>query len=118
MYWKERDSDVKDIDAVHDGEGAIRAHRFFQGTTRIPIGVAMWELDPGVSEGSHVHGGDGALEELYYFLEGEGLMWVDGEDVPVSAGDAMLVPDGIDHGFRNTGAGPLRLVLIWGKPAE
>ena len=78
----------------------------------------MWELDPGVSEGSHIHGDEGALEELYYFLKGDGVMWVEDEEVPVSAGDAVLVPDGIDHGFRNTGSEPLRLVLIWGKPVE
>ena len=118
MYWKESDADISELPAVHEGEGVIRAHRFFGDRTRIPIGVAMWELDPGVSEGSHIHGDEGALEELYYFLKGDGVMWVEDEEVPVSAGDAVLVPDGIDHGFRNTGSEPLRLVLIWGKPVE
>ena len=118
MYWKESDADISNLEAAHGGDGAIRSHRFFEGTARMPIGIAMWELDPGVSEGSHVHGDGGALEELYYFLEGEGLMWVDGEDIAVSAGDAVLVPQGADHGFRNTGIKPLRLVLIWGRPAD
>jgi len=78
----------------------------------------MWKQDPGVSEGSHVHGNDRALEEFYYFPEGEGRMWIDGEDLAVSAGDAVLVPQGADHGFRNTGSRPPRLVLIWGRPTD
>jgi len=57
-----------------------------------------------------------ALEEFYYFIEGEGLMWADGEDIPVTAGDAVLAPEGSDHGFRNTGSEPLKLLIIWGKP--
>ena len=36
--------------------------------------------------------------------------------VPVTAGDAVLVPPGVDHGFRNTGTEPLRLILLWGEP--
>ena len=63
-----------------------------------------------------IHDGDSALEELYYFLEGEGVMWADGEDVPVKGGDAVLAPEGSDHGFRNTGHSPLKLVILWGKP--
>ena len=43
-------------------------------------------------------------------------MWIDGEDVPVTAGDAVMVPPGVDHGFRNTGTEPLRLILLWGEP--
>ena len=44
-------------------------------------------------------------------------MSVEGEDVPIAAGDSVMVPPGIDHGFRNTGDSLLKLVLIWGKPA-
>jgi len=36
----------------------------------------VWELDPGTSEGRHTHGEERPLEELYYFLEGQGVMWM------------------------------------------
>ena len=34
----------------------------------------------------------------------------------VNAGDAVLVPEGIDHGMRNNSDAPLRLIIVWGKP--
>ena len=117
MYWKEKDTEgVVEHKAVHEGEGSVSSRLFFEDVSSLPVTVAVWELEPGVSEGSHIHAGDGALEEMYYFLAGEGTMWVDGRDDAVSAGDAVLVPAGADHGFRNTGSAPLRLVLIWGRP--
>ena len=119
MYWKENEStSVVDAHTVHGGNGVIKRHGFFDGISRLPVKFQMWELDPGVSEGSHVHQGERELEEIYYFLEGEGAMWIDGQDVPIAAGDVVLVPPGADHGFRNTGNNPLKLVLIWGKPGD
>jgi mannose-6-phosphate isomerase-like protein (cupin superfamily) len=118
MYHIENDSTgVRTMPAYHDGEGVMRTRGFFDEVSRLPIKFQMWELDPGVSEGGHVHEGDDALEEVYYFLSGRGTMWADGEDFAVTAGDAVMVPPGSDHGFRNTGSEPLKLVIIWGKPA-
>ena len=115
MYWKETDSTgVKEEEGIHDGDGTIRYRPFFSEQSQLPINVHVWELDPGVSEGSHTHDD---VEEVYYFMAGSGVMWADGEEVPVAAGDAVLAPPRCDHGFRNTGDVPLKLVLVWGKPA-
>ena len=119
MYYKENDStDVKVIPAHHEGEGVFRTRGFFDEVSRLPIKFQMWELDPGASEGGHVHDGDRALEEVYYFIQGEGAMWSDGEEFSVAPGDAVMAPPGSDHGFRNTGDVPLKLLIIWGKPKE
>ena len=118
MYWKEKDSAGIVEQSIHSGDGVIRRRGFFDDASRLPIKFQVWELDPGVSEGSHSHEGDTSLEEIYYFLEGSGTMWIDGQDVPIAAGDAVLVPPGIDHGFRNVGDIPLKLVIIWGKPRD
>ncbi len=118
MYWKENDSTGIRTYNIHEGNGEIRTRGFFTDVTKLPIRFQMWELDPGVSEGSHIHEGEQTLEEIYYFLQGEGVMWVDGEDVQVRAGDAMLVPPGVDHGFRNTGNEPLKITIIWGAPSD
>jgi mannose-6-phosphate isomerase-like protein (cupin superfamily) len=117
VYWKEKDSEeVRSVRRIHEGDGDIKVRGLFGSESRLPVKVQLWELDPGVSEGGHVHADDNALEEVYYFFEGSGIMWVDGEDVPIEAGDAIMVPPGADHGFRNTGDGPLKLVIIWGRP--
>ena len=117
MYWKQSEaSDVVTSGPIHEGDGAITRRPLFAEASRLPIRLEVWELEPGASEGSHVHKDPNPLEEIYYFLQGKGEMQVDGEDVPISAGDAIMVPPGADHGFRNTGPGPLKLVIIWGDP--
>jgi len=118
MYYKENEETNVVEMPIHHGVGTIVRRKFFPGSSQLPIKMEIWELKPGVSEGSHTHDGDHALEEIYYFLQGSGVMWCDGKDVPVAAGDAIMVPPGVDHGFRNTGTEILKLVIIWGKPAQ
>lgn len=119
MRWKQNETeDTIYAPGVHDGDGVVTSRSFFRGSSRLPVTIAVWELPPGASEGSHVHEGDDALEEFYYFMEGRGVMWMDGEEVPVGPGDAVLAPPGVDHGFRSTGDVPLKLMIIWGAPAD
>ena len=42
-------------------------------------------------------------EEIYYILEGEGLMQIDMEARPVGPGDAIAIPPGALHQISNTG---------------
>lgn len=117
-YYKEKDSeDVRLREGIHDGDGVIKLRGLFTDVSQLPMRVQVWELDPGVSEGSHTHEGPGALEEIYYVLGGAGIFWMDDEVVDVEAGDAVLAPPGVDHGVRNTGTEPLKFVIIWGPPA-
>ena len=71
-------------------------------------------MDEGVSEGDHTHGDNRPLEEFYYFLEGTGEMTIGEEIIPVNINDAVMVPPGVDHGIRNTGQGPLKMMIVWG----
>ena len=95
------------------GDGVIKVRGFFEEASRLPVRLHVWELDPGVSEGNHTHDD---LEECYYFTQGSGVMTLDGQHIPVTAGDAILAPPGCDHGMRNTGNTPLKVVLVWGRP--
>jgi mannose-6-phosphate isomerase-like protein (cupin superfamily) len=119
-FWKETDStDLRHQEAIHEGVGAIARRMFFREQSQLPIRFDVWELPPGVSEGDHTHGSrevGRALEEIYYFLSGGGMMRIEGEEVAVDPGDAVLVPPGVDDGLYNTGTEPLRLVLLWGEP--
>ncbi len=117
MFFKESDAtEVRRVEGVHEGKGAIQVRSFFESKSRLGTRFHVWELEPGTSEGTHTHQEEGALEEIYYFLQGRGRMWIEDESVAVSAGDAILVPPGIPHGFENNGDVPLRLVLFFGKP--
>lgn len=119
MHYKTSEStSVSHTQTIHGGNGKIKRIPLFDDVSRLPIKFEIWELAAGVSEGVHTHEGKFALEEIYYFLQGEGVVWADGEEEPVKAGDAILAPEGSDHGFRNTGRGPLKLVILWGRPCD
>ena len=54
-------------------------------------------------------------EEIYYLLEGEGEMEVDGERRRVGPGDAVLIPPGARHQIRAM-AGALRFLCCCAPP--
>ncbi len=115
-YWKESDSTGIISRPVHHGEGDIDMRGFFDTVSSLPVKFHVWEMAPGVSEGAHIHEGENSLEELYYFLDGRGEMWFGEETLQVKAGDAVLVPQDVDHGMRNNSDKPMRVIVVWGKP--
>lgn len=68
-------------------------------------------LPPGHSVTPHHHE---VLEEIYYILTGTGEMTVGDETRAVGAGDAVYIPTGQRHTLTNTGAEPMRIVLVCG----
>jgi mannose-6-phosphate isomerase-like protein (cupin superfamily) len=62
--------------------------------------LAEARLDLGAATTPHRHE---RTEEIYYILEGEGLMRVGGEACPVGPGDAVAIPPGASHQITNTG---------------
>jgi len=50
--------------------------------------------------------------ELYYILEGTGLMSIDGGTAPVRPGQIVLIPPGSVQHIENTGAGDLVFLCI------
>ena len=117
MYWKQNDStDIAEIEALHGGEGTVKAKHFFEGITRLPVRFLVWELAPGATWGRHSHEETQPQEEVLYCLDGQGTVWVDGEEVAMGPGDAVLLPQGSVHGFENVGDGVLKLALILGEP--
>ena len=63
---------------------------------------------PGGSSPHHTH----AWEHQAFIVEGEGVLWCDGKEFPIKAGDAVLVPPESDHQFRNTGSTTLSRVTV------
>jgi mannose-6-phosphate isomerase-like protein (cupin superfamily) len=55
-------------------------------------------------------------EEIYYIVEGAGLMEIDGEERHVGVGDAILIPPGARHRIEASGDGPLRLLCACAPP--
>ena len=115
MYFKQTEiHDEWESQRIHEGSGFIKRRNLFGSATNLPVQIEVWELDEGVSEGDHTHGEDRPLEEIYYFLQGSGIMSIDGETIEVTQNDAVMVPPNVDHGITNTGVGPLKMIIVWG----
>lgn len=68
-------------------------------------------LPPGRRVTPHHHQ---VMEEIYYILEGAGLMEIGDEKREVSAGEAIYIPRGARHSLTNTGTDEMRILLVCG----
>lgn len=78
-------------------------------TERITAGIA--EIDPGAPVDGALH--HHADPELYYFIEGNGAVHLDGEEVPVEPGSYVYVPGGTRHFVRNLGPVTLKFLYVF-----
>jgi quercetin dioxygenase-like cupin family protein len=74
---------------------------------RLLVGLNAFE--PGQSHALHAHGG---MDKLYYVVEGEGVFLLEGTELPMRAGDALVAPEGVAHGIRNTGGARLLVMAV------
>lgn len=74
---------------------------------RIMAGYTV--IYPGCSTRGHAHAD---REEVYYFIKGSGVMIVDGQETPVTAGDTLYLKPSPYHGTRNTTDFPLEYFWI------
>jgi mannose-6-phosphate isomerase-like protein (cupin superfamily) len=68
-------------------------------------------LPPGKTVPRHHHE---ILEEIYYILQGSGVMTVGEESKIVSSGDAIFIPKNQVHSLTNTGEDEMKLLLVCG----
>jgi mannose-6-phosphate isomerase-like protein (cupin superfamily) len=76
-------------------------------TPRFTFGII--DFAPGRELEAHVHDDE---DDAFFILEGELTFVFGGETVPAPPGTFVLVPPGVEHGFRNDGAGPVRMLNI------
>src|SRR5688500_3341619 len=105
----ERNLDCAGWDDPVNGRVAWRT--LFSGdvtpTEALTCGIA--ELEPGGWLGLHRH----APAEIYYVLEGRGVVTLEGAEHAVSRGSAVFIPADAEHGIRNTGPEPLRFLYAF-----
>ena len=78
------------------------------GSTMLHVGDLTYA--PGASVPYHLHP---HAEETQYMVEGELECWFDGKRFTVRAGDAVLSPAGVPHGFVNRSGKPARQITIF-----
>jgi quercetin dioxygenase-like cupin family protein len=67
---------------------------------------------PGAGAPTHSH----PVEEVLTVRDGEAEMWLEGARTTVRAGEALIVPAGCKHGFRNSGSTTLRIHAVLASP--
>jgi mannose-6-phosphate isomerase-like protein (cupin superfamily) len=79
-------------------------------TSGLTLGIAELAPDGTVGNPPHRH----APAEIYYVIEGEGVVTMDGIPTPVCTGSAVFVPGNAEHSLANTGPTTMRLLYTFG----
>jgi mannose-6-phosphate isomerase-like protein (cupin superfamily) len=107
-YVIEHDADVaKTEPGTHNGGGETIGYSFFAKTPNLHLVFRKRALEPGSGIGYHVQKED----EIYYVLSGRGVMTLDGKDVEVGPGTAVLTRTGSSHGLKQVGAEDLVILI-------
>ncbi len=77
------------------------------GSDRVDFRISRYAPAAFVEE--HVHQ---VQEQVYYVLEGEGVLTTDGERHLMGPHDYVYVPPGVRHGFSNTGTAGLVFLVV------
>lgn len=75
--------------------------------------LVIMTIPPGGEIGTEVHRG---IDQVLVVLDGTGKSVLDGREYPIGSGTAVLVPEGTEHNFVNTGEDPLRIITVYGPP--
>ena len=96
---------------VRPGEGArVGNVEFLARTTDTPrFNCGIIDFAAGREIEAHVHADE---DDAFYILEGDLTFVLGDEEVAAPAGTFVLVPPGVEHGFRNDGAEPARILNI------
>jgi mannose-6-phosphate isomerase-like protein (cupin superfamily) len=75
--------------------------------------LVIMTIPPGGEIGAEVHHG---IDQVLIAVEGTGESILDGTRRPFTVGAVVVVPEGTEHNFVNTGDQPLRVVTVYGPP--
>jgi quercetin dioxygenase-like cupin family protein len=77
------------------------------GSSQLDFRISRYAPSAYVQE--HVHK---VQEQIYYVLEGEGLLTLDGDKHLMRPHDYVYVPPGVRHSFANTGTAGLVFLVV------
>jgi mannose-6-phosphate isomerase-like protein (cupin superfamily) len=80
------------------------------GATQLCV-FEQW-CDPGCGAPTHLH----TVEEVLTVLAGHAEVWLGDERATLTAGQSVVVPPGLRHGFRNAGETLLHMEAILAAP--
>jgi mannose-6-phosphate isomerase-like protein (cupin superfamily) len=100
--------EIPDLDPQpRDADG--HGYADFVASDLLSCGLAIWPK--GVTDQQKPH----AEDEVYYVIEGRGLIRVGDEVRPVKPGTLVFVAAGVEHRFHNIQE-DLRILVFWAPP--
>ncbi|MBN1671008.1 MAG: cupin domain-containing protein [Kiritimatiellae bacterium] len=111
MIRRKDEMNERPIENCHEGTGVLMCRTVLKGGDS-EVGIRFMHddiLEPGATIGEHPHEG---TEEIYFVVEGQGMMVMDGRRFPIGPGDVSLVERGHTHGIVNSDEAPMRLLVI------
>jgi mannose-6-phosphate isomerase-like protein (cupin superfamily) len=98
-----------------DLRGRLSFATLFSGdetpTRSLTSGLAV--MSEGGWLGLHRH----TAVETYFVLAGTGLLTLNGQEIEIGPGSAVLIPSDAEHGVRNTGVDELRVHYVFSADA-
>lgn len=76
-------------------------------SSRLLVGLNAFE--PGQSHALHAHAGQ---DKAYLVVQGHGVFLLADGELPMSAGDLLVAPEGVPHGVRNSGTERLLVLAV------
>ncbi len=74
--------------------------------------LVVMSLKPNEDIGVEIH----SLDQFFRLESGSGQMTMNGITTEVHAGDGVIVPAGVEHNLKNTGAVDLQLYTLYAPP--
>ena len=106
----QRDAEIaKSEPGTHNGGGQTIGYSFFDKTPGMKFVFRKRAFHPGSGVGLHEQHED----EVYYALSGKGVMTVDGKDIEMTAGTAVLTRPGSSHSLKQTGPDDLVMLIAY-----
>jgi len=106
----QRDAEIaKNEPGTHNGGGQTIGYSFFDKTPGMKFVFRKRAFHPGSGVGLHEQHED----EVYYSLSGRGVMTVDGKEVEMTPGTAVLTRPGSSHSLKQVGAEDLVMLIAY-----
>jgi quercetin dioxygenase-like cupin family protein len=108
---------IKNIDKVEAKKTNVHGEALYKvlfdkDTLKAMTGFWQTVVNPNIALPPHSHEDE---EQIYFILEGNGVVTVGGEKERVKKGDAIYLPIGINHGFINDSDKPCLILAVGAK---
>ncbi len=107
---------LKQAEYFSDGQSGEHIYEFFgkESSSSTPKhSSALVEMEPGSLSKKHFHP---IVEESYYILEGEGIIYLNESKTKITSGDSILIPSRMTRRVKNDYSSPLKFLVVCTPP--